>query len=148
MLWFIPHMHFNFIPVSKFKYILCYGSSWEDTGGKSLLANLNTSYVMVHLLKQLEKKILKSFKYILCYGSSLRFYILCDRVHRFKYILCYGSSYRMQLQRKRRKPFKYILCYGSSVKRLAAAAGSDNLNTSYVMVHPEFCLQVWHAADI
>ena len=76
---------------SRFKYILCYGSSFIGGLYTGIVGNLNTSYVMVHhiFFKLFFCKIL--FKYILCYGSSStrrEFGVL----KLFKYILCYGSS--------------------------------------------------------
>ena len=56
--------------VRIFKYILCYGSSAASAAGWQQAADLNTSYVMVHLEHETKDKELSLFKYILCYGSS------------------------------------------------------------------------------
>ena len=136
MLWFIPHLHFDFIPVVAFKYILCYGSSHRTAELNSTTKNLNTSYVMVHpyiivsicctyqnlntsyvmVHRGCENLVYAkiTFKYILCYGSSLLSYSFFAQPPTFKYILCYGSS-RHDLAMDSRRTFKYILCYGSSI---------------------------------
>ena len=54
----------------EFKYILCYGSSIVGMAAEQYVADLNTSYVMVHLYIAVSNYIWFSFKYILCYGSS------------------------------------------------------------------------------
>ena len=56
---------------TKFKYILCYGSSPPK----------RTTAALVGI-----------FKYILCYGSSDSSIAGTDVQTTFKYILCYGSS--------------------------------------------------------
>ena len=70
MLWFIcPDPAFR-SAAKSFKYILCYGSSAGYKAQQAAGNYLNTSYVMVHLIKSLVIVALGRFKYILCYGSS------------------------------------------------------------------------------
>ena len=87
-----PHLHFDFIPVVAFKYILCYGSSSGGTPLKEQRRDLNTSYVMVHRPEAKSVQSNALFKYILCYGSSGCPTTLKNNQITFKYILCYGSS--------------------------------------------------------
>ena len=79
---------------SLFKYILCYGSSFEWPA------------------KVYNRTL---FKYILCYGSSVDNYNCHITAQLFKYILCYGSSLLSLKMYFTAFSFKYILCYGSSL---------------------------------
>ena len=102
------------INAAEFKYILCYGSSWvsvqENTkyclfkyilcyGSSSFSArflhnaDLNTSYVMVHL-RPLDNADIANINLNTSYVMvHLRFGLWFALYQIFKYILCYGSSY-------------------------------------------------------
>ena len=119
MLRFNPFPKWELLNVIKFQYILCYGSTYDDSmlHGKSTI-----------------------FQYILCYGSTGL--IICSSRNNsiFQYILCYGStksgtqgvcfkknfntSYvTVQLGYGNGyvyvKEFQYILCYGSTTSSRA-----------------------------
>ena len=71
MLRFYLYVEHSRSAVKRFKYILCYGSTWKakEKGMDAIL-----------------------FKYILCYGSTYLFSNTASATSLFKYILCYGST--------------------------------------------------------
>ena len=100
--------------LTKFQYILCYGSTDAVLSLPTIFRNFNTSYVMVQPSKNYisalgrsdfntsyvmvqqprtsTQSLIIEFQYILCYGSTLINFGASLSIGTFQYILCYGST--------------------------------------------------------
>ena len=78
--------------LTAFKYILCYGSSRFSPTPRPVLFYLNTSYVMVH--RRSHAAVRDAFQHLNTSYVMVHLIksLVIGALGRFKYILCYGSS--------------------------------------------------------